>query len=260
MKKILALANPLALVLTVSVNYFCNAGLLNGNTMKTISDRYYNHFTPAGYAFSIWGLIYLGLFGFVVYTGIQIKKDSTKAAIVSSIGWWFVVSCLANALWVIAWLSDYTGLSVVIMMCLLYSLVKIIVNTRMELDAHPLKEYLFIYWPFALYSGWVSVALIANVSAYFTKVNWTGLGISNANWAILMIFTAGLLNIIMIYTRNLREYGAVGIWALFAISVSNKNAADGTYIVYACYIVIALIGIFILRSGLKNRNHSVDNM
>ena len=117
--------------------------------MKTVSDRYFNYFTPAGYAFSIWGIIYLGLLGFVFYTGVNAQNHPDRFAVRSKIGWWFVLSCLANSLWVGAWLYDYTGLSVVIMGFLLFCLIKIISNTRMELDAHPLKDYLFVYWPFA---------------------------------------------------------------------------------------------------------------
>ncbi|MFC4210389.1 hypothetical protein ACFOWA_04300 [Pedobacter lithocola] len=259
-KKILPFANGLALALTILVNYLSNAGLLNGNTMKTVSDRYFNYFTPAGYAFSIWGIIYLGLLAFVLYTGINSKKDPFKSNVVSKIGWWFVLSCLANCLWVVAWLYDYTGISVVVMSVILFSLLKIIINTRMELDAHPLKEYLFIYWPFALYSGWITVAFIANISAYLTKIGWQGWGISSITWAIIMICAAGLVNVIMVYTRNLREFAVVGIWALIAISVSNNNDPAQVSIVYTCYAVSVIILGFIITSGLKNRKNSINSM
>jgi hypothetical protein len=259
-KKILPFANGFSLILTIAVNYLSNAGLLNGNSMKTVSDRYFNYFTPAGYAFSIWGLIYLGLLGFVIYTGINGKKNPDKSGVLTKIGLWFVLSCLANSLWVVAWLYDYTSISVMIMGVLLFSLLKIVVNTRMELDAHPLKEYLFIYWPFALYTGWITVAFIANISAYLTKIGWQGWGISNAGWAIIMICAAGLVNIMMVYTRNLREFAVVGIWALMAISVSNNTNPSGKNIVYTCYAVSIIILAFVIHSGLKNRKHSIHSM
>ena len=69
MKKSLPIANAIALIITVIINYLSNTGIFNGNTMGSVSAEYHNIFTPAGYAFSIWGLIYLGLFGFVIYTG-----------------------------------------------------------------------------------------------------------------------------------------------------------------------------------------------
>jgi hypothetical protein len=260
MKKILAFANSAALILTILVNYLSNAGMLNGNTMKTISDKYFNYFTPAGYAFSIWGLIYIGLLGFVFYSFRDIVKNKDKDSVLLKIGWWFVLSCCANSLWVVAWLSDYTGASVLLMGVLLICLLKIIVNTRMELDSHPFKMYLFVFWPFALYSGWISVALIANIAAFFTKIHWSGWGISSVTWTMVMICIAGLINIFMIRVRNLREYGIVGIWALLAIAVSNKHPNGSTSVVYTCYAVAAILLIFIAISGLKNRNSSLENM
>ena len=60
MKKNFQILNAVALVATVVINYLSNTGVFNGETMATISAKYQNLFTPAGYAFSIWGLIYLG--------------------------------------------------------------------------------------------------------------------------------------------------------------------------------------------------------
>lgn len=257
MKKTLPIANGIALIITIAINYLSNTGTLNGNTMKTVSDKYFNHFTPAGYAFSIWGIIYLGLLGFVIYTGRSIFKKDDKDLIVSKIGWWFVLSCIANSLWVFAWLYDYTGVSVLIMIVILICLLKIIINTRMELDYHPIKKYLFVFWPIAIYAGWISVALIADIAAWLTKLNWHGWGISDITWAIIMICIAGLVNIYMIRTRNLREYAVVGIWALIAISVSNDGHAS---IIYACYAVSIILFAFIVISAMKDRNRSIKNM
>ncbi|GGW27432.1 hypothetical protein [Arenibacter certesii] len=259
MKKTLQISNAIALLITIVVNYLSNTGTINGNTMKTVSDMYFNYFTPSGYAFSIWGLIYMGLIGFVIYTGRSLFKGDSDEEIVEKIGWWFVISCIGNSLWVIAWLNLYTGTSVLLMSIVLFSLLKIIVNTRMELDTHPLKKYLLIFWPFAIYTGWISVAFIANVAAYLTKTNWDGWGVSEINWTIIMIIVAGLINIFMILKRNLREYALVGIWALIAIAVSNKENSNLS-IVYASYIVAAIILIFISISAYRNSASSPSGM
>ncbi|WP_316820268.1 hypothetical protein [Pedobacter gandavensis] len=260
MKKLFPIVNGIALVVTIAVNYLSNSGMLNGNTMKSISDKYFNYFTPAGYAFSIWGLIYIGLLGFVFYSGRHLFNKKEEDPILQQIGWWFLLSCVANSLWVVAWLYDYTGLSALLMTVILISLSKIVINTRMELDAHPLKKYLFVFWPFALYFGWISVALIANIAAYLTKIKWEGLGISDVTWTIMMVVVAGLINILMISMRNLREYGVVGVWAILAISVSNNNNNAPPSIVYTCYIVAAVVLVFITTSALRNRSASLEKM
>ena len=251
MKKSLQIVNGIAVVCTIVINYLSNTGVFNGNTMASVSAKYQNYFTPAGYAFSIWGLIYLGLLAFVVYSGKTLFKRAGDEWPVMEIGWWFVISCIANSCWVIAWLYEYTGLSVIIMIILLISLVKIILNTRMELDDLPLKKIAFVWWPFCIYSGWISVALIANVAAYLTKIKWNGFGISAVSWAIIMIIIAGLLNIFITWKRNMREFALVGVWALIAISVSNKNGEQS--VVYSAWIIAAIIFISLSLHAYKNR-------
>ncbi|MEO9022068.1 MAG: hypothetical protein ABI237_00235 [Ginsengibacter sp.] len=261
MKKTLQIANGIALIATIVINYLSNTGIFNSNTVANVSDKYHNYFTPAGYAFSIWGLIYLGLLGFVFYTGSSLFKknanhDGLGNDVVLKIGWWFVISCIGNSLWIIAWLYGYIGITVILMLIVLFSLLKIIVNTRMELDFHPVKKYLFIFWPFAIYTGWISVALIADIAAWLTKINWDGWGISQIAWTIIITIVAGLINVFMIWKRNLREYALVGVWALVAIAVANRGGVQS--IVYSSLIVAVIIFINISIHAFKNRgNHGL---
>ncbi|MEO9003206.1 MAG: hypothetical protein ABI288_00640 [Ginsengibacter sp.] len=251
MKKLLQISNGVAIVSTIIINYLSNTGVFNGKNVSDVSHRYQNYFTPAGYAFSIWGLIYIGLLAFVIYSGRGLFKRVEDDWPVLSIGWWFVISCIANCCWIIAWLYEYTGLSVLIMVIMLISLIKIILNTRMELDDIPLKKIAFVWWPFCFYSGWISVALIADAAAWLTKIQWDGFGISQIAWTIIMIVVAGLLNLLMIWKRNMREFALVGVWALVAIAVANWNGT--TSIVYTSIGVAAILFINISIHGYQNR-------
>lgn len=251
MKKTLAISNTIALIVTIAINYLSNTGLINGNTMETISDRYENYFTPAGYAFSIWGVIYLGLLGFIFY-GWRTLADNNNN-VLTKVGWWFVVSCVANSLWVVAWLYDQIGLSVAIMIILLLSLFKIIQNANISGQGKTdTITSLCVFWPFSIYFGWVSVALIADVAAFLTKIGWDGWGIAGLTWTIIMLCTAGLVNLLVVQVKKLYGYGLVGIWAVLAISVANQNA--GSAIVYTCYGVSGIILVAIAFNLLKTRS------
>lgn len=254
MHKKLVIGNIIALVITIAANYLSNTGIINGETMGSVSAEYENLFTPAGYAFSIWGLIYLLLIGFVAFQAKLLfsrKKDEEAALAVDQTGWWFMLSCLANCLWIFAWLYHFTLLSVGIMCLLLFSLLKIVVNNKMELTNGPLKRFAFVWWPFCIYSGWISVALITNIAAYLTKINWNGFGISEVFWTIFMIGAAGGINIFMIWNRNMREFALVGVWALVAIAVANRE--EMPIIVQTSIIMAAIIFINIAFHGFKNR-------
>lgn len=254
MKKILQILNVLAFLVVVAVNYFANTGAIAGETMASVSNKYENLFTPAGYAFSIWGLIYLSLFAFVIFQARDLFSRKHRADAVSQIKWWFIISCMANIFWIFAWLNEYLLLSMVIMIALLFSLVKIILNTRMELDDEPLAVIAFVWWPFSFYSGWISVALIANVAAYLTSINWNGFGISEVTWTIIMILIAGAINFAITWTRNMREFALVGVWALVAIGVANWGKESA--VVTAALLVAAILFVSSSIHGYKNRQTS----
>lgn len=252
MKKTLQILNGVAAVATIAMGYLSNTGIFNGKTMASVSAEYQNLFTPAGYAFSIWGLIYLSLLGFVIYYGRSLFKAAIKEdKTVKEVGGWFFISCLANSLWVVVWLYEYTLISIFLMILLLFSLLKIVVKTKMELHNVPLKKFLFLFWPFCIYSGWVSVALIANIAAYLTKIGWNGFGLSETIWAVIMIVVAAIVHIFMIWKRNMREFALVLVWSLIAIAVANQNV--NATVVWAAVIVAIIVFINIAIHGYQNR-------
>jgi hypothetical protein len=251
MNRTLQVANIVALIVTIVMNYLSNTGVFNGETMATVSARYQNLFTPAGYAFSIWGLIYIGLASFVIYQAKGIFDGSAVRPIVGKIGWMFVLSCIANCLWIAAWLYDYTGLSVIVMISLLASLCAIVLRTRMELDLIPLKKIAFEWWPFAMYLGWICVALIANSAAYLTKIEWNGFGLSDSVWTVVMIIAAVIVNLLLTWIRNLRESATIGAWGLAAVAVANQNENQSIY--YAALIAVISLLVSCGIHGFKNR-------
>jgi hypothetical protein len=223
--------------------------MINGNTMKMVSDRYQNLFTPAPYAFSVWGLIYLFLIGFVIYSFVIIKRQK-ESRIIEQVGVWFLTTCIANCLWIFAWLNNHIGVSVILMIILLTALIKIIINTKAELTNPPFRIVAFVWWPFSIYAGWISVALIADIAAFLTKIRSTGLGISEISWTVIMIFIAGLLYLFMTWKRNMREYALVGSWALVAVALANKE--NHPFIFWVAIITAAIIALSSMVHGIKN--------
>lgn len=244
----LTLLNTFFFSLALVINFASSTGFLNGNTVKSISDRYHNLFTPAGYAFSIWGLIYLLLLGFIIYSFAILKREK-ESQIILQVGYWFVLTCLANSIWIMMWTFDYVGVSVLFMLVLLGGLIKIIVNTKMELTHPPFRVVAMVWWPFSLYSGWISVALIANISAFLTKIGWSGWGISDMNWSIIMLIIAGVLYLFMTWKRNMREFALVGVWAIIAVSLANQNHPQ---IYITGFVVAGIIGASSLLHAVKN--------
>lgn len=223
MAKRIAILNLISVVTAIFVSYYTQAIQLNGNTMTSLSQKYHNLFTPAGYAFAIWGVIFLALLVMSIYQIYQAFGPKTNLRFLRQSGYWFAAANFLNAAWTFAWFYELTGLSVILMVLILFSLLKIVVNTNMERWDAPFKTIALSWWPICLYSGWIAVALIANSSAYLVKINWNGWFFDQVQWTIALIFIATLINIVMVHLRNMREFAAVGIWALIAIYVRQHN-------------------------------------
>ncbi|MGJ8592267.1 MAG: tryptophan-rich sensory protein [Aquaticitalea sp.] len=251
MKTILQISNGIALIATIFINYFSNTGAINNTTIGKVSGELTSLFTPAGYAFAIWGFIYLLLVGFVIYQGRSLFTKVRDDNFVLKTGWWFVISCVFNCAWIFAWLYGYTGLSCVIILLQLFSLIKIVMNNSMELYDEPISVIVFLWWPFVFYSGWVTVASIACISSYLTKIGWDGFGISEVTWTIIMIVIATIINLMVTWTRNMREFALVGAWALAAIAYANYDSYMS--IVYVAGIAAVVLVLSSSVHGIKNR-------
>ncbi len=252
MKKTFQISNGLALLVTIFINYLSNTGAINNTTIGELSNGLRSLFTPAGYAFAIWGFIYLLLLGFIFYQGRSLFVTVRNDDFILKIGWWFVISCAANSAWVFAWLYGYTGLSCLFIFILLLSLLKIVMNNAMELWDAPISVIAFLWWPFVFYSGWVTVASIANVSSWLVKLSWDGFGISETVWTIVMIIIATVINLAVTWTRNMREFALVGAWALSAIAYANYEA--NMTIVYVAAFTASLLVVSSMIHGIKNHD------
>jgi hypothetical protein len=165
------------------------------------------------------------------------------------IGPWLTIANIGNALWLWFWLHEQTAVSVIIMLLILFSLIQIILRLNMENWDAPFSYIAFVWWPISIYSGWIAVATIANISALLAKLGWMAV-FDEVQWTIIMISIAGLLNLFMIYTRNMREFAGVGVWALAAIAVRHFGERESIY--NAAMFWVAILIISILVHALKN--------
>lgn len=250
MKKTYAVLNTAVILAVIFWNYLSNTGLIHDNTVGGLSQEYANLFTPAGYAFAIWGIIFLGLLVLGVNQIIWAFGGGDASDTILQIGPWLTLANLGNAAWLWFWLTEQTGLSVLVMLLILFSLLQAVIRLNMERWDAPFREIATVWWPISLYSGWIAVATIANVSAWLAKLQWAAL-FTEIQWTVILISIAALLNLFMIYARNMREFAAVGVWAIVAIAVRHWGeipALQWTSVFWAVVLAAA-----ILLHAFKNR-------
>jgi benzodiazapine receptor len=231
--------NIIAFVLTVLVNGLAGSTtLIGGKSTADISDMYPTLITPAGYVFSIWGVIYILLGIFVVFQALPSEKGKGYQ---NRIGWLFVLSSLLNIFWLFLWQYEYLSLSVVLMFLLLATLIAIYLRLNIGKSAVSLREKLAVHLPFSVYLGWITIASIANVAAFLVSENWDGFGINQETWATLIIIVALLITLLVIVTRRDVAYGLVIIWALVGIAVKQSGNQNIVVIAEISAIIIAVV-------------------
>lgn len=232
-----------AYVAMVGVNFLANGLPINGRSTGEISDAYPNLFAPAGVTFSIWGLIYLLLAGYVAF---QFGKGNQKTEeIFDRINPLFLATSLANISWIFAWHYDYIGLSVVIMAVLLALLVRIADILRAERFTP--AEQLLIRTPFSVYFGWITVAAIANVTVFLVSIGWNGFGIADSIWTSVILLVGALIGVLRMRKDRNIAYGLVLIWAYLGILLKHVSAEgfDGHYPSVIATVLVCLVSFIV---------------
>jgi hypothetical protein len=232
--------NVLALIAVIVVNWLANALPLNGQTQGEISDRFDVFFVPAGYAFSIWGLIYLGLIAFAVYQALPTQRENAR---LRRVGYLFALSCVANITWLFLWHYEVFVLTLVAMLALLLLLIAIYLRLDIGRAQVGGVERWLVDVPFSVYLGWITVATIANVTVVLDYLGWNGWGISPQAWTVIMLFTGLVIATAMSLTRGDVAYSLVLIWAYAGIAVKHQ---DTPVVAMTAWVTAVLIGLMLV--------------
>jgi len=231
-----------SLIVTLAVNGLANTLPINGLTTGEVSDRYPVLFVPAGYVFSIWGLIYLSLIVFAIY--IVTKRGMVNGKI-DSIAWWFVAANILNAAWVFFWHYELFPVTLIVMLGLLVSLIAIYLKLGVGKTKRDLVEKLTVATPFSIYLGWITVATVANVAQLLYVSGWRGGPISQPAWTVIMLVIGAVLGVLMIFLRSEVSYPLVLTWAFVGIWVKQQGNTDVvaiTALILAILIAALAIG------------------
>jgi len=248
----LLILNSITLLFTLVANYLWGTGATGGTSVGEISSRYETFFTPAGYAFAIWGLIYLLLLAFVGYQWFSWLKHRDSQYLKLT-GMWLAPGNLANGFWILSWTNGSIGLSLGLIGILLLSLLVLMVKLRLETWDAPVRIVAFVWWPVSIYLGWIVVATMANFSVLLVKLYPDGAIATQALWTIVMIAVACLVYVLLVYYRNMREAAFVGIWALTAIAVKQWNENES--VVYAALLASTILFVYSMRQAIKSGTH-----
>ena len=252
MKDILRQITVIVTILgTLIVNGLANALPINGLNTGQISDRFNVYFVPAGYVFSIWGVIYLGLIVFAVFQALPSQRQNPR---MRAAGWWISLSGLANSIWIFLWHYEQFPLTLIAMLVLLAALIVTYLQLGIGQTIVPAAETLAVRLPFSIYLGWVTVATVANITTLLDYWKWNGFGFAPEVWMIIMLAAVLVITVLVIFTRRDIAYAMVILWALAGISFKHADVpavAIPTWITFGLVALSLAAALFMSKPGRK---------
>jgi len=225
---ILALSNLIMLILVFLFNFLTGTGRINDLSQADISAMFPTKITLAGFAFSIWGLIYTLVLISILWM-LYKNKEKDMSKIIHAIAWWFNLSSLANILWTLTFSYLKLPLSTLLIAVLLGSLVMILINlSKLHLNLKTIFPLAF-----GLYSGWVMIATVVNIAASLVQIKWGGFGLSDLMWSNIILVVALVIVFFVTYRTTNVIIPLPVAWAYFAIFKAEDSK-------------VALIGMFVL--------------
>jgi len=193
-----------------------NLGFMGPNPIGTTSTATNPLIVPEGWAFAIWGPIYLGLVAFPIYQLIK-KRDNHPAWI--PLRKWYAANVVANGVWLAFASFDWLWLTVLVIAFMLVSLFRINQLLR-EIEG---SNATFSYWAerlvFSVYFAWVTLATVLNVSSALHFYGWRGGPLSEVAWTIVMSVVASVIAGYTSWRYRNAPYALVVVWAFTALAV-----------------------------------------
>jgi len=229
----------LFLLVTLCINTLGVLGMINGLSQEAISDMYITLITPSGATFSIWSVIYLLLIASVIMMIIK-KEDPYYQKAIDKITRLFWISCILNVAWIISF--SYVLVEISVIWIVAFVIVLSLICKEL-LAIHEANRWLLPV-SFGMYTGWLFIATVVNISAALVKMEWNGFGLSVEILSIITLIIAIVLALIVLMKNQNPVFPLPLAWAFYGIYSSLKSP-DGFMGKYGSLETVAIIGMFV---------------
>jgi hypothetical protein len=234
-----------AILANIGLAYYANTQAFNSQSMEEVSAKYPTLLTPAGYAFSIWGLIYLGLGAYAVW---QLLPAQRQSSLPDAVARSLTLANLGSAAWVVLFAYELILPSTGVMLVILGALMVAYGRARRRVLADAAPAWVSV--PFAMYLGWISVAATINITI---ALGVMGLNLSGGIPVVLtyvLILILVVLALIMSRAFSAIVFALTVAWALVAIwLVRIREVPELGWAALAGAVVAIIGGLVLARQG-----------
>jgi hypothetical protein len=205
------LAVVAAALINVGVNALAGAGVLFGTTTGAVSDTVETWVTPAGWAFSIWSVIFLGVLVFAGYQALPRARGPRFDALAAP----FILANLLNGFWQVPWLNRSFGWAAIVIVGILAGLIWLYI--RLDHIGMTRTERWVLGVPVSLFLAWLCVATALNITIALAAAGWNGTAI----WAPILVLVVAVVGGALLWRTGDVAFALVLVWAFAAIYAAN---------------------------------------
>lgn len=208
----------------------------------------------AGYAFAIWGLIYLWL---LVYAVRQVLPQTGESLLINRLGWPSVVALLGIGWWIVAAGLDWQAATVVLIFGSLAALLVPLLLNAGAIRALPRtdRDRWMTVWPLTLLAGWLTVAAPLNLITVATRNDALPEVLAPTVWAILAIVAVTVVALGVTLSLRTLAYGLPIAWGLLGAFVAEQEGnpllAYAALAAAMAVLIGAIVLTFRLRAGVE---------
>lgn len=209
-----------------------------------VSQLYQSMFTPATYAFAVWGVIGVAFFIYAIY---QLLPAQSNEVLYDRLAKPLVLANLASMAWIVSFRMNIIYLSVAFIFITLIAALMMYTRVRHTVLRDDCSNWVSV--PFSLLAGWLSVAAVGNVAILLISLGWQGTTFNQTVWTIAMIVGCGMLGIWACFRCRDYIFPSVVSWACIAIFVAHH--AEYPYLGVVALVTAALPIIWIATTLIK---------
>ena len=218
-----------------------------GRSVGAVSDGNRSLITPAGYAFSIWGVIFAGALAWAVY---QALPGQRVRAVHRRTGWPLAAAFAGNAVWEVAFpLVGDTAPVVPAVLLFLIVAATALAWARLQGLAPEGWARLLPAALTGLLLGWVTVAAVVQVATAGVALGAPAEGTAARLWAAVALVAVGAVATGLVLAARVAAgpFTLAVVWGLVAVAVSGTPAVVGGTALAAAAAVAVALGVQVVR-------------
>ncbi|MDO1559777.1 hypothetical protein Q0812_10100 [Brevundimonas sp. 2R-24] len=246
MRRILVLIAALIMLVLPVLDAIVRIGL----TQAQFAEQGNETLRAAGYAFTIWSVIYVWIAAYAVY---QVWPRTPETPLLRTLGWASVVGMTATGLWIPAAAFNWRWATVGLISLAALSIVGGLVSSN--LAAAGRKERGLVLWPLGLLGGWLTIATALNLLTVMTAEGIITPDMQ-AGWALAGIGVVLLVGMAVTFRTELAAYPLPIVWGLVAVYVAMSADQEPTLAaaaLIAAVVLAAFAGWVVWRSRREPR-------